>query len=943
VSQALADNSCITEVDLSGNALTDARVVAGLTNNRTVTRLNLSNNNLGGDFILALSRVVRAHPKLRYVDITDNPKLVGDALIPLRHLVPDTSSLLELKAGPSSELAAQQDRKHPLFFLQHFQVNSAPSIKHILAQVAANSPRVTEVDATEDPDITDVAVELLCDAARGNQHLQRLLLRGGHVTDRGVRALAAYIVRERSVTHLDLRDNLVTDDGADELAGVLLVSNALRYLNLQRNRLSAAGVARVSEACATNTSLLRCVVHDIDECADHLVEPFFGATDERTGRRRVRASGRADSPISASLPAAADLSRSVFLNTRTPALKRFLGLEDPTTVTELVLCDLGLKGMGDFVDGLEPQVAKTPAFDDAACVVLCDGLKSNRSLTILNIAGNRLTHTAAAAVADVLRANNTLRVLDMSRNCLSRASSMIVDAVAVNDSILHVDLQYNDTPQLSIQRLETLLQLNQEPKALKRLVVALQEEKQEPREVVLSCPRVPGFESAHGGLCRGDPGAIDVPGEWDESDYATKYWCTALARHALEQGWASVRKSQLDDESLVLLTSALSTNLSVAELRLAQNAITDRGVKRLVSFLSDGRSSITAVDLSHNLITSVGASALAQLAATLPLAHIDLSHNIIDETCLPSVQEALLNNGHLVRFDLSATRIPAEGIAVSTRLLDVNRLTVGDVRASLIGAFKNDPRATQVDLNAMLSMGMWRPELLHITAGLPAHSRFVTSISFEMNDITDSQFSKFVPCLERWHSLRTLNLGCNHLVNVEALCHALAAPTCGVTTLDVRGNRLNVTSAKAISELLRSSDTLTSLDVSNNKWTHVGVALILGALPMNDGLREIEVQGPGITPELVERCHNALTLHYKHIPLSGETSPRLPSSVLRQESTVAGTGTNAVRAVKKKTASFHTSAHDTLSATPPSLMPLADRNASSPPFVEIPLLQIPPW
>jgi hypothetical protein len=76
---------------------------------------------------------------------------------------------------------------------------------------------------------------------------------------------------------------------------------------------------------------------------------------------------------------------------------------------------------------------------------------------------------------------------------------MIVDAVAVNDSILHVDLQYNDTPQLSLQRLETLLQLNQEPKALKRLVVALQEEKQEPREVLLPCPRVPGFESAHGG------------------------------------------------------------------------------------------------------------------------------------------------------------------------------------------------------------------------------------------------------------------------------------------------------------------------------------------------------------------------------------------------------------------------------------------------------------
>ena len=416
---------------------------------------------------------------------------------------------------------------------------------------------------------------------------------------------------------------------------------------------------------------------------------------------------------------------------------------------------------------------------------------------------------------------------------------------------------------------------------MKKAIVGLLEEKLEPRELAVSCPKQPSRANAiEGRQSRGDPDAEPLAGDWDEVDAATKYFCTKLATHAHEQNWASVRKAQLDDASVTILVEALSTNLSVRQLTLSRNAITDIGVKRIVNFLADGRSSIMVLDLSHNLVTSKGADEIARVASTLPtLSEVILTHNQIDIETVSPTNDALLKNGNVVRFDLHDTRISDAELVVTERLLQVNRLTVGNVRSCLTAAFRDDPAVTAIDLNGMLSRGMWRPELLDICHGLQAHARNVRSLTIEFNDLGDAAVAKLAPAIAQWRSLESVSLGANLIVDITPLCNAIAAPTCSLKLLDLRQNRLNVASARALSDALRENDSLTSLDVSGNQWGHVGVALLLGALPMNDSLIEVDVSGRGVTDDQVAKVQNALSLHYKKIKLrddasSGQLSPQ---------------------------------------------------------------------
>ena len=79
-----------------------------------------------------------------------------------------------------------------------------------------------------------------------------------------------------------------------------------------------------------------------------------------------------------------------------------------------------------------------------------------------------------------------------------------------------------------------------------------------------------------------------------------------------------------------------------------------------------------------------------------------------------------------------------------------------------------------------------------------------------------------------------------------------------ITRLFLHGNRLSVAAAFAIGDMLRSSDQLADLDVSNNPWGRLGARVIVSSILVNGGLKSISIEGDGIPTSLVAQAESAL-------------------------------------------------------------------------------------
>jgi Ran GTPase-activating protein (RanGAP) involved in mRNA processing and transport len=828
---ALATNTVVTKVNISHNMLTDdcgVSMMSSIIDNRYLTTLNLSNNNFKDPLVMSLCRLLRVNTTLTSIDISNN-NFTSGAIQPLRHLLHDNHTIVEL-------IATSSDCDEDLSFLQLFEMNRQLTVKHVLASVAANSPSVRSVIVGLSDCATDLGVELLEEALRHNTHVTHIDMAHGRITDAGAARMERMLVRSQSLTRLGLCGNALTDVGAQAFADALKVNGSLRFLDLTRNNITAAGVMLLRRACELNTTLQRLKVEDAD------IE------------------NSADAPGRESLTT--DLAQVVFLNNRTPHLKAFVQAEDFGRVTELDFSNLRTAPL--FDEG-SSDLLPPPCFDDDACAVLCDTLRANTNVTYVNLAKNGLGHYSALAIAHVLRENSTIRVLNLADNMMADSGMMIIDACSANDTVTGVDLSGNDVNYLSINRLNVLLALNREPLIMKRVMIDLIENMSEPRTFQINLP--PVLDNAADEAATREQDAVD--GEEDdyafETDVDAEAW-RKLLRNARQR--RHLRKWQLDDGSVALICDVLQRNMSIRELDLSWNAIGNRGVIRIADLFAHATSSIVIIRLAHNNVSDEGVELLAGLmgkSSTMEI--VDVSHNMAtDDSCLPVI-EAMTRNAVSRVFDLRGCRVSGESVAAVEEVALINDVSFGSVRASLIGAFLGDPTVTSFDFNSLVSLGMWGDRTLDLLRAIAPRAVNVTELHLEYNDLTDADVPKLCDVLTAWPCLTELSVACNFIVDARPLCAALMDDRCGVTKVDLRKNKLNLVSGRAIADMLREDDQLTALNVEENCWGRIGGALILSALSMNDGLKSIYLNGEGISDDVTAKADNALTLHYKHLAL----------------------------------------------------------------------------
>ncbi|CAH1273607.1 LRRC45 [Branchiostoma lanceolatum] len=93
--------------------------------------------------------------------------------------------------------------------------------------------------------------------------------------------------------------------------------------------------------------------------------------------------------------------------------------------------------------------------------ILCEGLGANRTLQVLDLRNNQITHDEAAEIAAALRKNETLRTLDLRWNNVGIVGGReLLSSLQQNKTLTKMELSGNNVPADTIKAIEQALSTN---------------------------------------------------------------------------------------------------------------------------------------------------------------------------------------------------------------------------------------------------------------------------------------------------------------------------------------------------------------------------------------------------------------------------------------------------------------------------------------------------
>lgn len=238
--------------------------------------------------------------------------------------------------------------------------------------------------------IDDALLELLCRGLRSNSHLQRLLLHGNSISDRGVTELCRAIETHESLLTLWLGANRVSDEGMRCVLSMLWKNRSLQELNVSN---------RWPERSWTDRELAR--------------HPHISA---------------AIAPVLASY-FRCDTGGLVALNL---SQQRLLS-EGAALVFEAIHC-CQLRSLN----------LRDNCIDDSCCAALSSCLQTNFQLHSLDLSHNGFTDEGASLIAEGLAVNSALLALALDHNLIgSKGLDALFQGVMANASLETLTTYHN--------------------------------------------------------------------------------------------------------------------------------------------------------------------------------------------------------------------------------------------------------------------------------------------------------------------------------------------------------------------------------------------------------------------------------------------------------------------------------------------------------------------
>ncbi|XP_072133139.1 uncharacterized protein [Mobula birostris] len=879
--------------------------------------LSLGRNELGDSGVKPVSAALR-NPECKIQKLgLDNVGLTDSGAKDLISALRTNPSLTELdlganKLGDSGVKPVSEALRNPECKIQKLGLDNVgltdSGAKDLISALRTN-PSLTELDLGANK-LGDSGVKPVSEALRNPEcKIQKLWLSDVGLTANGAKDLISTLSTNQSLKELSLNDNKLGD------SGVKLVSAALKNpeSNIQKLwlwnvGLTVSGAKDLSPAISTNRSLMELNLNDnqLGESGVKLVSAALRKAECKIQKLWLRDVGLTDSGVE-------QLASALSTN---PSLME-LNLNDNK------LGDSGVKLVSEALRNSKCKIKKlwlrNVGLTDSGAQDLVSALRTNPSLTELNLSANKLGDSGVKLVSAALR-NLECKIQKLwlyDVGLTANGAKEIISTLSTNRSLKELSLNDNKLEDSGVKLVSAALRISEckmqklwlsdvglTANGAKDLISTLSKSRSL-KELSLSDNNLgdSGVKLVSAALrdseCKiqklwlwnvglTDSGAGDLNAALGGNpsltvlnlnnnkleDSGVKLVSAVLKKSRCKLQELGLRDVGLTDSGAEDLASALSTNRSLMELNLNDNKLGDSGVKLVTAALKKANCKIQKLWLRDVGLTNRGAEDLASALSSNPsLTELNLGANKLGDSGVKLVSEALRNPECKIQklglYDVGLTDSGAEDLASA---LSINR--------SLMELNLNDNKLGDSGVKL-------------VTAALKKANCKIQKLWLRDVGLTDSGAEDLASALRSNPSLTELNLGANKLGDsgVKLVSAALKNLECKIQKLWLYDVSLTANGAKDLISTLSTNQSLTELSLNDNKLGDSGVKLVSEALRIS----ECKIQKLSLSTrlwEIVFTVTGCLTLninvisncvtdkHWGFLPSSVSLCPSLSLSLI---------------------------------------------------------------
>ncbi|XP_052445995.1 NACHT, LRR and PYD domains-containing protein 12 isoform X11 [Carassius gibelio] len=483
---------------------------------------------------------------------------------------------------------------------------------------------------------------------------------------------------------------------------------------------------------------------------------------------------------------------------------------------------------------------------DKSCLDLASVLGSDSNLKELNMNNNNLQDSGVKLLCTGLKnINCKLEILKLS-NCsiTEEGYKALASALRSNPShLIELDLTGNDPGESGVKQLSDLLQdPNCQLKTLRLSNCSITEE---------------GYKALASAL-RSNPShliELDLTGN-DPGESGVKQLSDLLQDPNCQLKTLRLSNCSITEEGYKALASALRSNPShLIELDLTGNDPGESGVKQLSDLLQDPNCQLKTLRLSNCSITEEGYKALASALRSNPshLIELDLTGNDPGESGVKQLSDLLQDPNCQLKTLRFLGPAADEGCQYVTGIVGKNPLLLrelnlsehelGDTQVNQIAALLQDKHCT---LNTLILKNNCITEggCQVLAAALNSNPSNLTELDLSENKLGNPGM-KIISTLFENVQCRLEKLKLNCISITYEGCAALASVfNSNLRELDLSWNQIGDSGVTEISSLLRNSQTLQILRLSDCSITEEGYKALSSALRSNPShLIELDLTG----------------------------------------------------------------------------------------------------
>ena len=423
------------------------------------------------------------------------------------------------------------------------------------------------------------------------------------------------------------------------------------------------------------------------------------------------------------------------------------------------------------------------------CTTLAEVIKSNSTITHLNLSCNFFGLCDCTALAEAIKHNSTLRQLDLSQNRFGVGDcNILADAIKHNSTITHLNLSSNS---FGFKECTALAEAIKHNSTIRQLDLS-------------------GTSIGLGAFSIALEDAIKHNSTITHLNLSCNFFgrgdCTALAE-AIKHN-STIRQLNLSRTNLgfvdcaIVLADAIKHNSTITHLNLSCNDFGGGGLFSILAKAIKHNSTIRQLDLSENGVSDDG-----------------LGDDGLNDDACTELAEAIKHNSTIIQLDLSKNRISdgnftalADAIKHNStiRQLDLSENDLGfDDCTPLADAIKNNSTITQLNL-ARNRIGF--DDTLTELADAIRHNSTITQLNLSENCLGNGDCSALVEAIKHNSTITQLNLswnclpGCCLISLAETVKHNVT-----IRQLDLSVNLPDDDDCTVLAEAIEHNSTITEL------------------------------------------------------------------------------------------------------------------------------------